>query len=59
MFKRLFIGAALFVALSTPALAQNSNVGGASAARPQTPARTTPTPTQTPAPARTTRRGTA
>lgn len=64
MIKRLFFGAALFVVLSTLALAQNSNTstGGTSAGRPQTPARTTPTPAtpaQTPAPARTTRRGTA
>jgi len=63
MIKRLFFGAALFVALSTPVLAQNSNTnaGGASNGRPHTPARTTPAPatTQTPAPARTTRRGTA
>jgi uncharacterized protein (TIGR02246 family) len=65
MIKRLFFVAALFVTLSSAALAQNSNTsttGGANAAgRQQTPARTTPTPApaQTPAPARTTRRGTA
>jgi uncharacterized protein (TIGR02246 family) len=66
MIKKLFFGAALFVALSSAALAQNSNTnaGGTPAGRPRTPARTTPTPapTQTPAPApaRTTaRRGAA
>jgi uncharacterized protein (TIGR02246 family) len=61
MIKKLFFGAALFVALSSAALAQNSNAGGTPAGRPRTPARTTPTPaptqTPTPAPARTTRRG--
>jgi uncharacterized protein (TIGR02246 family) len=67
MMKRLLFGAALVVALSHAALAQNSNTstGGAAAGRPRTPARATPTPppTQTPAPAqtpaRTTRRGAA
>jgi uncharacterized protein (TIGR02246 family) len=61
MIKKLFFVAALFAALSSAALAQNSNTGttgGATAAgRQHTPARTTPTPApaQTPAPARTTR----
>jgi uncharacterized protein (TIGR02246 family) len=65
MIKRLFFVAALFVALSSAAHAQNSNTsttgGAAAAVRQQTPARTTPTPApaQTPAPARTTRRGAA
>jgi uncharacterized protein (TIGR02246 family) len=65
MIKKLFIGAALFVALSSATLAQNSNTnaGGAPSGRPRTPARTTPTPaptqTPTPAPARTARRGAA
>jgi uncharacterized protein (TIGR02246 family) len=67
MIKRLFFFAALFAALSSAALAQNSNTstGGVPAGRPRTPARTTltpaqtPAPTQTPAPARTTRRGAA
>ncbi len=62
MIKKLFFGAALFVALSSAALAQNANTNGTPAGRPRTPARTTPTPapTQTPTPARTTaRRGAA
>jgi uncharacterized protein (TIGR02246 family) len=69
MIKRLFFGAAVFVALSSAALAQNSNAGVGRgvghASGNQTPARTTPTPAQTPAPsqtpaaARTTRRGAA
>lgn len=64
MFKRLFFGAALFVALSTFALAQNTNTstGGTSNGRQRTPAHAAPTPAPTPAqtPARTTtRRGTA
>jgi uncharacterized protein (TIGR02246 family) len=58
MIKRLFFGAALFVALSAAASAQNSNAGVGSgvghASGRQAPARTTPTPAQTPA--RTTRR---
>ncbi len=67
MIKKLLFGAALFVALSAAAAAQNSNAGGVGghASGSQTPARTTPTttrtpaPAQTPAPARTTRRGAA
>lgn len=61
MIKRLFFGAALFVALSSAAFAQNSNAHTtgtpAHASGHQAPARTTPTPAQTPA--STTRRGTA
>lgn len=64
MIKKLFFGAALVVALASAAFGQNSNTGttGGGAGRAggnQAPARTTPTPAQTPAPARTTRRGTA
>src|ERR1700749_2051574 len=65
MIRKLFFGAALFVAVSAAAVAQNSNTGTtrppAHASGHQAPAQTTPTPTpaQTPAPARTTRRGTA
>ena len=64
MIRKLFLGASLVVALSSAAVAQNSNtsatgVGPGGAGGNQVPARTTPTPAQTPAPARTTRRGTA
>jgi uncharacterized protein (TIGR02246 family) len=62
MIKRLFFVAALFAALSSAAYAQNSNTsttGGAPANRPQTHARTTPTPAPAQTPARTTRRGAA
>ena len=64
MIKRLFFGAALAVAMSSAAFAQNGTAGSTGVGRVggnQAPARTTPTPapTQTPAPARTTRRGAA
>ncbi|HEV7892852.1 MAG TPA: SgcJ/EcaC family oxidoreductase [Pyrinomonadaceae bacterium] len=66
MIRKLFFGAALLAALTSAAVAQNSNTsptggGPGHASGNQAPARTTPTPvpTQTPAPARTTRRGTA
>ena len=65
MIRKLFFGAALFVAMPAAAAAQNSNTGTtrahAHASVHQAPAQTTPTPApaQTPAPARTTRRGTA
>jgi uncharacterized protein (TIGR02246 family) len=63
MIKRLFYGAALFVALSSAVFAQNSNTNTGRATGNQTRPRATPTPAQTqptPAPARTTpRRGTA
>lgn len=62
MIKRLFFGAALAVAMSAAAFAQNGAAGSTGVGRVgggQAPARTTPTPAQTPAPARTTRRGAA
>jgi uncharacterized protein (TIGR02246 family) len=65
MIKRLFFGAALAAAMSAAAFAQNSNstgggparAGGRQAAPRATPTPATPQPAQTPAPARTTRRG--
>lgn len=63
MIRKLFFGAALFGAVSAAAVAQNSNTGTtrapAHASGHQAHAQTTPTPAQTPAPARTTRRVTA
>ena len=64
MIKRLFFVAALFAALVSSAFAQKGAAGSTGVGRAganQAPARTTPTPapTQTPAPARTTRRGAA
>ncbi len=50
MFKNLFFGTVLFIALSTSAAAQNANTGAAPARPRQTaPARTTPTPATQPA----------
>lgn len=59
MIRKLFFGAAFAVALTSAVFAQNSktNTTGAHASGHQAPARATPTPAQTPAPA--TRRGTA
>lgn len=63
MIKKLFLGAAILVALASAAFAQNSNTsttgGHGRTGGTQAPARTTPTPApkQTPTPARTTPRG--
>jgi uncharacterized protein (TIGR02246 family) len=64
MIKRLFFGAALFVALASAAVAQGSNTSAAGggpghASGNQAPARTTPMPAPTTAPARTARRSAA